>query len=81
MTKVQTIAKSLQAEGFSMQTMCEPEDGMDGEITINDLVYVQVGRGYVIVNKWVDGGQAIKHWPTRKSADQVIADVREAIAA
>lgn len=28
-------------------------------------VSVQVGANYLIVNKWVDDGEAMRHWPTR----------------
>ena len=81
MTKVETIAKQLKVADFDIVSIVEPEDGMDGEIVISNLVYVQVGRGYIIVNKWVDNGETIRHWPTRKSADQVVADLRDAMVA
>lgn len=81
MTKVQTLAKLLQAADIQVNGTSEWKSHEDGEVTLSDGIYVQVGRGYLIVNKWVDNGEAIRHWPTRKDAQQILSDVREAFAA
>jgi hypothetical protein len=81
MTKVQTLAKLLKAANIQVSDTAEWQSYEDGEVTLSDGIYVQVGRGYLIVNKWVDNGEAIRHWPTRKDAQQILSDVREALAA
>lgn len=77
------IAMVLTSMGIAV-TGIEPwDDQTDASVNLTDGVNVQVGYGYLIVNKVVEAPEwTMYHWPNRKPADLagVITDVRAALS-
>lgn len=90
MSNATKIAAALRQAGFPCTVASELDEDVDAEIAFAEHpdVHVQVGESYAIVNRWVDGGTALRHWPTREwrafsalDTAALLADVIEACAA
>lgn len=76
------LAKTIHASGINVARVTPWDYEEDGSIEITDRVHVQVGRNYVVVNCWVENGEAIRHWPTRRATQiaEIVKDIQSAIA-
>lgn len=76
------LASYLRSAGVrNVGRAIECGDVADGDIDLGGIVSVQVGRGYACVCRWVQDGEAMLSGPRRKDGRELIADIREALAA
>lgn len=76
-----TAAATLRRLGFPVKSITEGDDGLDGEVTINAFVHVQVptyGPGVCVVEE-TDRG-TFKFYPPRRSVPALADDLRQALA-
>lgn len=76
------LAAAIANAGIHVRTHTGANDMVDGEITINGRINVQVGESYAIVHRHTGKGDALTSWPwpSRNNVLQVIMDLRAALS-
>lgn len=59
------IADAIRAAGHPVISVEAGTEGYDASISITPEIDVQVGGSYMVVNRWIDSEEAIKHCPQR----------------
>lgn len=75
---VDEVVKLLQALGFLVLDYEEADESSDAEVTLTDLVSVQVGEGYLIANRWYNEKEAMLSYPARIHPRELVVDLVQA---
>lgn len=77
---VNSIATLLRAAGIDCKVNPAPDDSVDDEVEVTDEVSVQVGETYLEVSRFDKAEGVFYHYGSRRTDDELIADVRKALA-
>lgn len=82
MVRAASIIHALAVAGLRSVKFTPWSEEADAEIDLGQGVTVQLGRGYVIVNRWIEAEQAMEHSLDRKTAELslIVADAKRMLA-